>query len=227
MPERNGAEINIAENDEAAQIAGIVERLGLDGYAVCCGLLPVTLVASLVVEQRRREDCGELAEAKTGRGGAKTPGGLRQAQSSWLTDRPDQSLAERHFLAFAERLRLAINRRLLLGLFEFEAQFLHYPPGGFYRRHIDALQGERSRMVSLVAYLNEDWKPADGGALAVWAAGGAGEPVVEVAPLAGTVVLMLSEEIPHEARAALRDRRAIAGWFRVNPSSAGRVDLVR
>jgi SM-20-related protein len=219
-----------ADSREAAQFAAAVERLGAEGYAVCTGLLPPGLVASLRVEQRRREDGGELVAAKVGRGdGAHAvSASLRQAQSSWING---QSAAERQFLEFADRLRLAINRRLMLGLFEFEAQFLHYPPGGYYRRHIDALHGERNRVVSLVAYLNEDWATADGGALAIWSAGGQGaplgEPVVEVMPLSGTVVLMLSEEIPHEARMARRERRAIAGWFRVNASSAQRVDIGR
>ena len=40
-----------------------------------------------------------------------------------------------------KRMRLAINRHLMLGLFEFEAQFLRYPPGGFYLRHVDARGG--------------------------------------------------------------------------------------
>jgi SM-20-related protein len=214
-------------HNEAALIETAVEQLGTVGYAVCRDLLPPELVESLRAEQRWREDGGELAVAKVGRGGAAQTHGasLRQAQSSWLND---QSVAEQQFMAFAERLRLAINRHLMLGLFEFEAQFLHYPPGGYYRRHIDALHGERNRVVSLVAYLNEEWISADGGALAVWAAdGGSGEPVIEVQPLAGTVVLMLSEQIPHEARVALRERRAIAGWYRVNASSAQRVDLAR
>jgi SM-20-related protein len=216
-----------AASTEAILIETAVEQLGIVGYAICTELLPSELVVSLRAEQRRREDGGELAVAKVGRsGGGQTLGSnLRQAQSSWLNG---QSAAEQQFMGFAERLRVAINRHLMLGLFEFEAQFLHYPPGGFYRRHIDALHGERNRVVSLVAYLNEDWNSADGGALAVWAAdGGAGEPVVEVQPLAGTVVLMLSEQIPHEARVARRERRAIAGWYRVNASSAQRVDVAR
>ncbi len=223
----------MAEDNEASRIEAGVEKLGAVGFSICSGILPLELVLSLVAEQRRREDGGELIWAGVGRG--ITPRVLahdaqmlgasqRQARSSWFND---QSAAERHFLAFAERVRLVINRRLMLGLFEFEAQFLHYPPGGFYRRHIDALHGERNRVVSMVAYLNEEWTSEDGGALAVWAAGGEGEPVAEIVPLAGTVVLMLSEEIPHEARAARRERRAIAGWFRVNSSSAQRVDLAR
>jgi SM-20-related protein len=220
-----------ADSLEASQIDVAVEKLGDDGYSVTVGLLPLDLVQRLAAEQRRREETGQLATARVGRGAvAQALGaGERQVQSSWLNV---ESSAERDFMAFAERLRLAINRRLMLGLFEFEAQFLLYPAGGFYRRHIDALHGGRSRVVSLVAYLNEAWTSEDGGALAVWAAADedvstAAEPVAEVMPLAGTVVLMLSEQIPHEARVALRQRRAIAGWFRVNASSAQRVDVAR
>jgi len=206
----------MAECTEASRIAAAVEELGSTGFAVCLDLLSPDLVARLLAEQRQREDDGALVLAGVGRGDAGTRvSGQRHAQSSWIAGHCE---AEQHFLDFAERVRLAVNRRLLLGLFGFEAQFLYYPPGGFYQRHVDALQGERGRVVSLVAYLNEDWSPQDGGALAVWRAGCEGDPAVVVAPVAGTVVLMLSEDIPHEAQVAHRERRAIAGWFSVNTS---------
>ncbi|MEQ1696027.1 MAG: 2OG-Fe(II) oxygenase [Hyphomicrobiaceae bacterium] len=215
----------MADSNEASRIEAGVENLGKAGFSINVGILPLDLIASLVAEQRRREDNGELALAGLGRGGSHSSGGSqRQVESSWFDN---QSAAERHFSAFAERVRLVINRRLMLGLFEFEAQFLHYPPGGFYRRHVDALRGERNRVVSMVAYLNEDWSRDDGGELSVWAEGGEGEPVAEVVPLAGTVVLMLSELIPHEAKVARRDRRAIAGWFSVNTSSSQRINPAR
>ena len=53
----------------------------------------------------------------------------------------------------------------MLGLFEMEVCFAVYPPGGFYDRHLDSFAGARNRVVSLVAYLNEDWDEARGGAL--------------------------------------------------------------
>ena len=216
----------MAGGHEASRIEFGVESLSAAGYSVCSNMLSHDLVVSLVAEQRRREDGGDLNAARIGHnGGEPTLGSShRQAQSSWFSD---ESAAERQYLAFAERMRLAINRRLMLGLFEFEAQFLYYPPGGFYRRHVDALVGARNRVVSMVAYLNEDWASEDGGALAMWASGGEGKPVAEVIPLAGTVVLMLSEEIPHEARVSRRERRAVAGWFHVNGSSAHRSNPAR
>jgi SM-20-related protein len=203
--------------DEASTIAASVEQLGSAGFSVSPNIVPPALIASLRAEQRRREDDGQLLRAGIGRGTIQpTETTHRHAQSSWFDD---HSAAEQQFSAFAERVRLAINRRLMLGLFDFKAQFLHYPPGGYYRRHLDALHGNRKRVVSLIAYLNEDWTAADGGTLAVWSESGEGEPIAEIAPLAGTVVLMLSETVPHEARVSHRDRRAIAGWFSVNGAS--------
>ena len=217
----------MAENNEALLIEVGVEKLGTDGFAICPGLLRPDLVMNLVAEQLRRENAGKLAVAGIGRAGARTlDPSLRQARSCWLDGRSEP---EREYLAFGERLRLAINRRLMLGLFEFEAQFLFYPPNGFYRRHLDSLRGTRNRVVSVVTYLNKGWSSADGGALAVWAAGAEDEaaPLVEVMPEAGVVVLMLAEEIPHEVLPARRERRAIAGWFRVNSCSPNRMDPAR
>ena len=42
-----------------------------------------------------------------------------------------------------------------------------------------------------------------------------------------TVVMFLSEEIPHEVKPAQRDRYSVTGWFRLNSSSPDRVDPPR
>ena len=46
-------------------------------------------------------------------------------------------------------------------------------------------------------------------------------------PVCRTVVLFLSEEMPHEVRPARRDRYSVTGWFRLNNSSPDRVDPPR
>lgn len=98
---------------EALQIASAIEKLGVDGYAVSTGILPLDLVASLAAEQRRREGVGELVGARTGRGAGQAVGAAqRQTQSSWFSE---ETAAERHYLAFAERMRVAINRRFFWG----------------------------------------------------------------------------------------------------------------
>ena len=208
------------------QIDDLIASLAANGYAIALDFLDPELVARLLDDCRHRETTGAMARASIGRDEHHLlEPRVRRVDASWLDgSRPGEAA----FLALAERLRLEINRQLFLGLFEFEAQFLTYPPGGFYQRHLDSLAGSRNRIVSLVAYLNTAWEPAHGGELDVWTSpSDDGEPVATVAPRAGTLVLMLSEEIPHAVRAAHVSRRVIAGWFRVNASSANRIDPAR
>ena len=138
----------------------------------------------------------------------------------WMDER-EPALAP--WRAWTESLRLELNRRLFLGLFSFESHLAHYRPGDFYRTHVDAFRGEANRVISLVCYLNEDWKEGDGGELVLYTDPGP----VTVQPTYRTVVLFLSEEIPHEVRPAQRDRYSVAGWFRLNSSSPERVDPPR
>ncbi|MDZ7790189.1 MAG: 2OG-Fe(II) oxygenase [Xanthomonadales bacterium] len=151
-------------------------------------------------------------------------GSIRSDRVFWLTrERPVQQ----RFLERMERLRLALNRELMLGLFEFEAHYAHYPPGGRYRKHYDSFRGAANRVVSTVAYLTQNWQPGDGGELVIYDDAEGDRVVSTVEPRAGTFVLFLSEEIPHEVLPCHTDRTSIAGWFRLNASIGGHVDPAR
>jgi SM-20-related protein len=195
----------------------LVGRLAAEGYAVSDGLLGDDLVCDLLAELLVHEASGGLEAAGIGRQeGRRLSSDIRRAAIRWLDGATE---GERRLFAFADALRLAINRQLFLGLFDFECHFIAYPVGGFYGRHLDSLAGRKNRVVSLVAYLDPDWRREDGGALRLWRAPDAeGEAEAEVIPTAGRVVLMLSEQIPHEVLPARRPRHAIAGWWRVNAS---------
>lgn len=130
------------------------------------------------------------------------------------------------FLQRMEALRQVLNRRLFLGLFEFEAHYALYPPGSCYRRHLDSFRGAANRIVSVVAYLNADWGDKDGGELVLYDESEK-DVLARIAPRAGRVVLFLSEEVPHEVLPARRDRLSIAGWFRLNTSVQGQIDPPR
>ena len=127
------------------------------------------------------------------------------------------------WLDWTSQLRLYLNRRLFLGLFEFESHFAHYRPGAFYKTHMDAFKGEANRVISTVAYFNPDWQLQDGGQLELHV-GQNGAENIKVLPCFGTLVTFLSEDFPHQVLASNRDRYSIAGWFRVNSSTLDRVD---
>jgi SM-20-related protein len=184
--------------------------------------LPADLTAALRVRAAVLESLGSPIQAGIGREGEHHLNqAVRETSIHWLTGADP---AETAYLAIMEELREALNRRLFLGLFEFESHFAFYAPGGFYARHLDSLKGARNRMVSVVSYLNLNWSEGDGGELIVWETGEEGQEITQVLPKAGTVAVFLSEEIPHAVAPTQRPRLAIPGWFRINGSTADRID---
>lgn len=110
-----------------------------------------------------------------------------------------------------ESLRIAMNRRLFLGLEDFESHFALYPPGAFYLKHLDRFRDDDRRMVSAVLYLNQAWLPEHGGHLRMYLED---RGDYDVLPTGGCLVVFLSGEIPHEVLPATRDRLSLTGWFR-------------
>lgn len=121
--------------------------------------------------------------------------------------------AQQALLGEMEALRQTINGALFLGLFEYEAHVTYYPPGAFYRRHLDQHYDSDSRLVSSVVYLNEAWQAQEGGELRLFV-DDAGERQITVAPRAGTLVCFLSATIYHEVLPTHTARYSVTGWFR-------------
>ena len=174
------------------------------------GFLAAEPVHALAEETRSLRASGAFRPARIGRGveRAQRPA-LRGDELCWI-DPGSASPAQRDLLARLESLRLALNRSLCLGLFELEAQLSVYPPGACYQRHLDAFRGGGHRAVSMVLYLNERWRPEDGGALRLHVGA---QRAVEVAPLGGTLVAFLSERLEHEVLPGARERLSVAAWF--------------
>ncbi|MFM9884833.1 MAG: 2OG-Fe(II) oxygenase [Burkholderiales bacterium] len=114
-----------------------------------------------------------------------------------------------------EVLRLALNERFLLGLFDLELHLAIYPSGGFYVAHIDRFHDDDHRIVSMIVYLNDDWSAGDGGALRIWSGTDpAASQSIDIAPIGGRLVLFMSDATLHAVMPTRRDRAALTGWFR-------------
>ncbi len=107
------------------------------------------------------------------------------------------------------------------------AQGAYQVGGKVIGRHLDAFNGRNGRVLSVVVYLNDQWRSEEGGRLRIWADPDAIHPATEVEPRAGTLVCFLSDQIPHEVLEARRQRVSVAGWFRCNNSTADRPDPPR
>lgn len=138
---------------------------------------------------------------------------VRRDHIYWLS--PNQPI-EAHWFALMAELQDYLNRRLFLGLFNYDCHFAHYPAGAFYRKHMDAFKGQANRILTTVLYLNPDWQESDGGELLIYRPEEPDQVLLKVAPVLGTFVTFLSEDYPHEVLPACSHRYSIAGWFRLN-----------
>lgn len=209
----------------AALNARIADDLYVQGWSICPDYVPENLRTALLADLAAQEEAGRLTLAAVGRDAAQTvETAIRNDRTLWLAGRDPAPAA---YLDLMGRLRLDLNRRLILGLFEYEAHYARYDAGGFYRKHVDALHGERNRVVSTVTYLTPDWAESDGGHLVLYDAVDQDREITRVLPAAGTLAVFLSEDVPHEVLPPARPRNSIAGWFRCNPSGEDRVDPLR
>jgi SM-20-related protein len=132
----------------------------------------------------------------------------------WLQNE-ETSVQQALYLARLELLRLALNQRFFLGLFEYEGHFAIYPEGAFYKPHLDRHADAAGRIVTTILYLNPNWQPGDGGELKLWTTAGekTGEFIL-IEPRLGTLVCFLSGDFWHEVLPTTKTRISITGWFR-------------
>lgn len=191
-------------------LSNIVDDLAKRGWSLQPLFAPQSLTLELADECRQRAARGALVPAGIGRGSAQAVReGIRGDRIEWLE--PGQSPVCDRYLGRLDELRLALNRGLYLGLEDYEGHFALYPPGAFYQKHLDRFRDDDRRAVSAVLYLNQDWRPEQGGALRLYLEDGTTRDVL---PQAGSLLVFLSADLPHEVLPASRERLSLTGWFR-------------
>ncbi len=191
----------------------IAQDLSEKGYSIQKNALSTELSRDIYQYIQTKHNANEFKKAGIGRGQTRLlNSAIRSDEISWIV--PGDNIADQ-WLDWAESLKQSLNRRLFLGLNGLESHFAHYSPGDFYKTHVDAFKGQSNRKLSLVSYFNPHWKAEDGGELVIYTQQ-AHQPAVQVEPEAGTIVIFLSEEFPHEVLPATKDRFSIATWFRIN-----------
>ncbi|MDD3447661.1 MAG: 2OG-Fe(II) oxygenase [Gammaproteobacteria bacterium] len=200
---------------ETDPVTRIAAALAGPGWCLAEAFLSPAETGALAAECRALREEGGFRHARIGVGASlRLRPEIRGDRVRWI-DPAAPAPALRPYLERIERLRLALNETLWLGLFEFEGFFAVYPPGGFYARHLDNFEGARHRLVTCVLYLNGDWAPGDGGELRLYTDGEDPARRVDIEPRGGTLAAFLSERFPHEVLPARRDRLSLTGWLRL------------
>ncbi|MEA3251934.1 MAG: 2OG-Fe(II) oxygenase [Pseudomonadota bacterium] len=210
---------------DGTALTTLVDRLVDHGWFVGERFFDLALCRALHAELHTLAEHSALQAAGVGRGEAhRLRRDIRGDAIHWLNR---DSQAQRDYLALMAQLQGQINQALYLGLFEFEAHFAYYPPGSFYRTHLDSFQGRANRVISTVLYLTPDWPSDGGGEMAIYAEHDDTRELARVRPEAGTLVCFLSDRVPHAVLPTRYPRTSIAGWFRRNASLCGVIDPAR
>lgn len=108
---------------------------------------------------------------------------------------------------FLDQLKEEVNKKFFLGLQQYECHLAYYPPGTFYKKHIDKHESNSTRSLSFVFYLNQ----TSGGELVLYNKNN--EVIKIVSPEAGSFICFMSDEFPHEVKPASMERRSFTGWM--------------
>jgi len=133
---------------------------------------------------------------------------IRSDKILWI-DRGDDSTLDKLFFPTIEELILQLNRRCFLGLNSFEFHFAMYEPGAFYKKHRDSFSNDDARKITVILYLNKNWKEGDGGELELYTQ----DNKLTVQPKSGTLVVFESN-LEHEVLPGNKNRYSITGWLK-------------
>lgn len=196
--------------DQAVLFGSICDDLVTKSYSVQINALPQTLI-KLLSDRAGYEDDLQYKSAGIGRATDHHKNkNIRRTDIVWIGNEifPDNKWNE-----WADTLKTALNRDLFLGLTSFESHYARYNQGDFYKKHLDAFKGADNRRISVVLFLNDSWKDTDAGELRLFVGPDHKEEIL-IAPELGTLVVFLSDLIPHEVLPTNRTRYSIAGWYR-------------
>lgn len=113
------------------------------------------------------------------------------------------------YLDRIEQLMVFLNHTLFLSLKDYEIHLAWYPPGAFYKRHLDQFRNNDHRKITVICYLNPDWEKEHGGQLRMYLP----EETRDILPVAGRLVCFRSDLIEHEVLPATRERLSLTGWM--------------
>lgn len=126
----------------------------------------------------------------------------------WV-DRTSAQSALQSYLTKLNELILFVNQNLFLSLKDYEVHMTIYPPGAYYKRHLDQFKKDDHRKLSVICYLNENWREDEGGQLRIYSP----EKDIDFLPVAGRLVCFRSDQLEHEVLPATRPRLSLTGWI--------------
>ncbi|MEQ8924519.1 MAG: 2OG-Fe(II) oxygenase [Fulvivirga sp.] len=187
----------------------IADQLATSDYAIIDDFLSTEQVEAILNVFDIHREKGRFKQAAIGASvNQEVDKSVRKDLIKWI-DEDNARPAVQEFLSKIDEVKNYLNRTCFLGIKEYEAHFTIYPPGAFYKRHLDQFTTSDHRKISFICYLNQDWKPEHGGELRLYLPDGN----IDVAPIAGRLACFRSDVVEHEVLLSHAHRYSLTGWM--------------
>jgi SM-20-related protein len=187
----------------------IADGLSDNGYAVIDNFLSLKEVEAILDLDIFTEGIHHFKKAGIGKEHQlQINEAIRGDYIRWI-DKSTSPPPARVYLDRLSELTSFLNQSLFLSLKDYEVHFTIYPPGSYYKRHLDQFKKDDHRKLSVICYLNRGWEETHGGQLRMHLEGGS----QDFLPLAGRLVCFRSDQVEHEVLPATRERLSLTGWL--------------
>ena len=188
----------------------ITNELVLNGYSITDNLLSESEI--LAIKHRFNELLKQNEFEKSGIGKNvlhQINDEIRGDFIRWIetTDLPNSI---KPYYDFIHQLINYFNEQLYIGIKDLESHYAYYPKGKGYLKHRDRFKKNPHRVISIVLYLNESWKPNDGGELVLY--DDKLQEIIKIPPVFNRVAVFKSEMI-HEVLPCSTSRFSITTWL--------------
>jgi SM-20-related protein len=187
----------------------LVDEIASDGFSIVDDFLSQEEIDSILELDEFKNGLLQFKKAGIGNSGNKQINeGIRGDYIQWI----DRETAPGPLLNYLSKLKVlisAVNQGLFLSLKDYEVHRTNYPTGSYYKRHLDQFKKDDHRKLSVICYLNKDWKEEEGGQLRIYHS----NRELDVLPTAGRLVCFRSDLLEHEVLPAIRPRMSLTGWI--------------
>jgi len=192
-----------------SQFEKIADGLANDGISVVDDFLSKEEVANITSTDEFENGLLRFKKAGIGKSQEKQINeSIRGDYIQWI-DSAKTAPQIQLYLKRLSQLMTFLNQSLFLSLKDLEVHMTIYPIGSFYKRHLDQFKKDDHRKLSVICYLNENWREDEGGQLRVYFPANS----KDFFPTAGRLVCFRSDLLEHEVLPATRERLSLTGWL--------------
>lgn len=195
-----------------------IDELAVNDFVVVDDFIDDSLYSRIMNYFREVEQNDHLKKAGIGSSGEyQIRSSVRGDFIYWLDPERDQPLSD--VFDLMNTLTEYLNRYCFLSLSGSEFHLAKYPEGTYYKRHLDQFNQRNNRQITVLLYLNSDWKPGDGGELKMYR-----EPSdLLIEPIARRLLVFKSDTVEHEVLPTNIVRYSLTGWLLHQKSTLGQL----